>query len=183
MGMRAMRIDLKPVARLDDGERAQLKALTAAVYPPEVVATSPGRHFTWAAPEYSVLVFDATGELVSHVGIVVRAGSRDGAAARIGGIGSVKTHPRAQSQGYASTGLRRAAAALHDDHRVDFSLLVCQAHLLPFYERLGWLPFAGRLVVEQPGGPVVFTVNRPMVLAGRAVAPEGGSVDLQGLPW
>ena len=178
-----MRIDLKPVASLEDDERARLKALTAAVYPPDVVATSPGRHLTWAPPEYSVLVFDATGDLVSHVGIVVRAGSLDGAAVRIGGIGSVKTHPRAEGHGYASAGMRRAAAALHDDHRVDFSLLVCQGHLLPFYQRLGWLPYAGSLVVEQPGGPVVFAVNRPMVLAGRAAAPDGGRIDLQGLPW
>jgi nodulation protein A len=178
-----MRIDLKPVASLDDDERARLKALTAAVYPPEVVATSPGRHLKWASPEWSVLVFDATGELVSHVGIVVRAGRRDGAAARIGGIGSVKTHPRAQGRGYASAGTLCAVAALQEDHRVDFSLLVCQEHLLPFYQRLGWVPYAGSLVVEQPGGPVMFTVNRPMVLAGRAPAPDGGSVDLQGLPW
>lgn len=179
----SMRIDLKPVTSLDDDERARLKALTAAVYPPEVVAKSPGRHLTWAPSTYSVLVFDAAGDLVSHVGIVVRAGRLDGAAATIGGIGSVKTHPRAQGRGYASAGMRRAAAALHEDHRVDFSLLVCQEHLLPFYQRLGWVPYAGSLVVEQPGGPVVFTVNRPMVLAGRVAAPDGGSVDLQGLPW
>jgi GNAT superfamily N-acetyltransferase len=178
-----MRIDLKPAADLDDDERARLEALTAAVYPPEVVATSPGRHLKWAPPEWSLLVYDASGDLVSHVGIVVRAGSRDGAAARIGGIGSVKTHPRAQGRGFASAGLRHAAAVLHEVHQVDFSMLVCQAHLLPFYERLGWLPFAGRLVVEQPGGPVAFTVNRPMVLAGHAAAPDGGNVDLQGLPW
>ena len=178
-----MHIDLKPVTTLDDNERAALKALTAAVYPPEVVAVSPGRHVQWAPPEYSVLVFTPAGELVSHVGIMVRTGTLDGAAVKIGGIGSVKTHPRAQGRGYASAGLRRAATALHDDHRVAFSLLVCQEHLLPFYSRLGWLPFAGRLMVEQPTGPTVFTINRPMVLAGRRAAPQDGTIDLKGLPW
>jgi len=82
---------------------------------------------------------------------------------KIGGVGSVKTHPRAQGRGYASAGLRRAATALHDDHQVAFSLLVCQEHLLPFYHRLGWIPFSGRLVVEQPSGSTV-TINRPMGL-------------------
>jgi hypothetical protein len=47
-----MHIDLKLVTTLDDDERAALKALTAAVYPPEVVAVSPGRHFQWAPPDY-----------------------------------------------------------------------------------------------------------------------------------
>jgi predicted N-acetyltransferase YhbS len=178
-----MRIDLKPVVTLDDDEHAARKALTAAVYPPEVVAVSPGRPFQWAPPDYTVLVFTPEGEVVSHVGIVVRLGTLDGAAVKIGGIGSVKTHPRAQGRGYASAGLRRAATALHDDHRVAFSLLVCQAHLLPFYSRLGWLPFAGRLLVEQPTGPTVFTINRPMVLAGLRAAPQDGMIDLKGLPW
>jgi GNAT superfamily N-acetyltransferase len=178
-----MRIDLKSVAMLDDDERAALKALTAAVYPPDVVAASPGRHVQWAPPDYSVLVFTPEGELVSYVGIVVRMGTLDGAAVKMGGVGSVKTHPRAQGRGYASAGLRRAATALHDDHQVAFSLLVCQEHLLPFYGRLGWLPFSGRLLVEQPTGSTVFTINRPMVLSGVSAAPRDGMIDLKGLPW
>ena len=60
-----MRLELKPVAALSDDERAALKALTAAVYPPEVVAASPGRHLTWAPPDYSALVWDEEGVLVS----------------------------------------------------------------------------------------------------------------------
>jgi len=178
-----MRLDLKPVATLDDNEHAALKALTAAVYPPDVVAVSPGRHFRWAPPDYSVLVFTPEEELVSHVGIVVRTGTLDGTVVTLGGVGSVKTHPWAQGRGYASAGMRRAATALYDEHRVAFSLLVCQEHLLPFYQRLGWLPFAGRLLVEQPTGPTVFTINHPMVLAGLSAAPQDGIIDLKGLPW
>jgi hypothetical protein len=98
-----MRIDLKPVATLHDDERAALKALTAAVYPPGVVAVSPGRHVHWAPPDSSVLVFTPEGELVSHVGLVVRTGTLDSAAVTIGGVGSVKTHPRAQGRGRVAT--------------------------------------------------------------------------------
>jgi hypothetical protein len=75
------------------------------------------------------------------------------------------------------------AGFVHDDHHVAFSLLVCQAHLLPFYGRLGWLHFPGRLIVEQPGGPIVFTINRPMVLPGLCPAPQGGVIELRSLPW
>jgi aminoglycoside 2'-N-acetyltransferase I len=178
-----MRLDLKPVTTLSDGERDALKALTAAVYPPEVLAASPGRAFQWAPAQWSVLVWTAEGRLISHVGIVTRDGTLDGLPVKLGGIGGVKTHPQAQGRGYASAALRRAATALRDEHHVAFSLLVCQAHLLPFYERLGWLPFPGRLVVEQPGGPIVFTINHPMVLPGLRPAPQEGVIDLRGLPW
>jgi hypothetical protein len=178
-----MRLEVKPAAELGDDERAALRALTAAVYPPDAVAARPGRHVRWAPVDFSVLVWDPEGELVSHVGLVVRAGTLDGAAVTIGGVGSVKTHPRAEGRGYASAGLRRAAAILRDEHRVAFSLLVCQEHLLSFYARLGWLAFPGRLVVEQPSGPTVFTINRAMVLPGLRPAPGDGTIDLNGLPW
>ncbi|MGH7392724.1 MAG: GNAT family N-acetyltransferase [Candidatus Rokuibacteriota bacterium] len=178
-----MRLDLKPVAEVSDDERAALSALTRAVYPPEALATRPGRHVQWAPPDYRVLVWDPEGELVSHVGLVVRAGTVDGAPVQIGGVASVKTHPRAEGRGYASAGLRLAAAALNEGHEVAFSLLVCQDHLLSFYNRLRWLVFPGRLVVEQPAGPTVFTINRPMVLSGLRPAPRDGTIDLNGLPW
>jgi len=177
------RIEVKRVADLDDAARAALRALTAAVYPPDVVAASPGRHVRWASPEYSLLLSTPDGALVSHVGMVIRAGALDGVPVRIGGVGSVKTHPSAEGRGHASAGLRRAAQILRDAHRVAFSVLVCQAHLIPFYERLGWTEFPGRLVVDQPAGRTVFTVNRPMVLPGLAPAPRDGEIDVNGLPW
>ena len=178
-----MRLELKPVPEPSDDERHALKALSKAVYPPDVVATSPGRHLKWAPPDYGVLVWDETGSLVSYVGLLVRAGSLDDSAVRIGGIGSVKTHPHVEGRGYASAAIRLATAALNDDHRVEFSLLVCRDHLLPFYSRFGWLDFTGRLFVEQPAGRLEFTINRPMVLAGRRPAPRDGTIDLNGAPW
>lgn len=130
-----------------------------------------------------MLIWSADGELVAYVGIVVRAGALDGASVTIGGVGSVKTHPRAERRGHATAGLRRAVAALNEDHQVAFSLLVCRDHLVPFYERLGWRAFSGRLLVEQPAGRTEFTLNRPLVLPGRRPAPEGGLIDLHGPPW
>jgi GNAT superfamily N-acetyltransferase len=178
-----MYLDLKPVTALSERERDALRALTAAVYPPEVLARSPGRFLQWTPSTWSVLVWTMEGQLVAHVGIVTREGSLDGVPVQIGGIGSVKTHPQAQGRGYASAALRCAATALHADHHVAFSLLVCQVHLLSFYGRLGWLPFPGRLVVEQPGGSIVLTINHPMVLQGLHPAPQQGVIDLRGLPW
>jgi hypothetical protein len=58
------------------------------------VAVSPGRHCQWAPPEYSVLVFTPDGALVSHVGLVVRMGTLDGAAVKIGAGGRRCQSPR-----------------------------------------------------------------------------------------
>ena len=154
-----MRLDVKPVAEFSAEERGALLALTAAVYPPEKTAVSPGRAIQWSSPEHGVLVLGPAGELVAYVGIVVRAGRLDGAPVKIGGVGSVKTHP------------------------VAFSLLVCQDHLQPFYGRLGWRAFTGRPLVEQPAGRTEFTINRPMVRPGLRPAPEAGLIDLAGPPW
>jgi predicted GNAT family N-acyltransferase len=179
-----MRLSLKPVAELSDDERAALEALSASVYPPDVAAARPSRHLTWAVPDHGVLVWDDdTGSLVSYVGLLTRTGSLDGSVVRIGGIGSVKTHPRMEGRGYASAAIRLAMATLNDEHRVAFSLLVCRAHLLPFYRRFGWLDFAGRVFVEQAAGRVEFTINRTMVLPGLSSAPRDGTIDLNGPPW
>ena len=101
----------------------------------------------------------------------------------IGGIGGVKTTPVARGNGYAGAGLRFAAEFLRDDRGVDFSLLVCRAELLGYYQRFGWQHFDGILCVEQPEGKVRFSVNEPMVLAGTRNGPQGGILDLCGLPW
>jgi hypothetical protein len=179
-----LRLDLRPVADFSAAERGALRALTAAVYPPGPAGADDGQaSIQWASPEYGVLISGPDGELVAYVGMVVRAGALDGAPVTIGGVGSVKTHPRCEGRGYATAGLRRAIAALTTEHRVGFSLLVCREHLLPFYERLGWRLFPGRLLVEQPDGRTEFTFNRAMVVPGSRPAPANGTIDLQGPPW
>ena len=68
-----MRLDLKPAADLSATERAALKELTAAVYPPELLATSPGRLLEWASAQSSVLAWTDVGQLVAHVGMLAMA--------------------------------------------------------------------------------------------------------------
>ena len=46
-----MRLDLKLATDLSAAERDALKDLSAAVYPPEVLAASPGRFLEWAAAD------------------------------------------------------------------------------------------------------------------------------------
>ncbi len=180
-----MQIEVAEADALSDAVLTELRALERAVYPPEVLATSPGRHTTWASPQWHVLVRDDTEQLVSHVGLGTRAGTLDGHPARIGGIGGVFTHPLARGQGYAGAGMQKAMAMLTGELGVDFAILGCQPHLIPYYARLGWQRFDGSVLVRQPGadGPIPFTINEAMVASAARPAPRTGTIDLCGYPW
>jgi len=176
-----MHLDLKAVADLTAAEQDARRALTLAVYPPGAPPTA-GAELTWAAPQWAVMAWDDD-QLIAHVGIVVRDATLDGQGVRIGGIGSVKTHPAARGRGYARRAIGRAVEFFAADQALAFALLVCRVPLLPFYGKLGWQPFGGTLLVEQPGGTVPFTANEVLTLPVHDQAPQTGTLDLRGLPW
>src|SRR5262245_32594194 len=132
-----MDVVLRLIADLTDDERAEVAALSRAVYPPEVSAAWPGRHWEWIAHQSAVLIRAADGELISYAGVVVRSALLDGRPVRIGGIGGVKTHPAARRQGCAERAVRRAVVYFHERADITFGLLVCEPHLIDYYGRLG----------------------------------------------
>jgi aminoglycoside 2'-N-acetyltransferase I len=175
-------IEFESADRLSDRQKNGIAELRAAVYPREVLATLPGKLFTWASPQWSVLLWDE-GELVSRVGLIVREIVSNGEAKTIGGIGGVMTHPGKQGKGYASTSMREAAKLFDEKFSVSFALLFCRPHLVEFYKRLQWKPFQGLVFVEQPQGKIEFSANGAMVLDIKEMAPVNGAIDLNGLPW
>ena len=177
-----MNIEFEATDHLSDRQKNGIVQLRSAVYPPEVLATLPGKLFTWASPQWSVLLWD-DGELVSRVGLVVREIISNGETKIIGGIGGVMTHPRKQGKGYASKAMREAATLFEEKLNVAYALLFCRPHLVEFYKRLGWKPFQGLLFVEQPQGKIEFSANGAMVLDVKEPAPLQGVLDLNGLPW
>src|SRR5262245_28933432 len=178
-----MKIVLCPVGDLTDDERAEVSALSRAVYPPEVSAAWPGRHWEWSAHQTAILVRSADGELVSYAGLVIRSALLHGRPVQIGGIGGVKTHPAARRQGCAAQAVRGAVAYFRERADVALGLLVCEPHLIGYYERLGWQEFGGRLLVTQRGAAVEFTLNRVLLCGVQEVAPSAGTIDLAGPPW
>jgi RimJ/RimL family protein N-acetyltransferase len=103
-----MKIDFVATGKLSEIQKESLKQLRAAVYPPEVLATLPGRVFTWAAPQWSVFVWDQD-ELISRVGLITREIISNGEIKTIGGVGGVMTHPERQGKGYASQAMHAIA--------------------------------------------------------------------------
>lgn len=177
------RIVLSRVSDLSAEDRDAVRALSEAVYPPAQFAHAPGRKREWAAAEWSVRLFGEDGALASYVGICLRDGLYDGRPVRIGGIGSVKTHPAARKRGLAALGIQRGADFFRQEGDVAFAVLVCEPRLLEYYGSLGWHPFAGTLRVTQRGVPEMFTFNRAMTYAVNEPAPGHGDIDLLGPPW
>ena len=177
-----MSIEFVATENFSARQQKALEQLRAAVYPPEVLATLPGRFFTWASPQWSVLLWEGE-ELLSRVGLLVRDAFHDGSPKRIGGIGGVVTHPAKQGQGLASQALREASRLFDAQLNVSYALLFCRPHLVEFYKRLTWKPFEGKVFVEQPEGKVEFSANGATVLDVKEQAPLDGVMDLNGLPW
>jgi aminoglycoside 2'-N-acetyltransferase I len=167
-------------ADLSEADRASIRAVSEAVYPPDEIA-GPSKSVEWARPEWIVRVH-ADGDLVSCVGVVIRDGMHEDKPARIGGIGGVMTHPAGRRKGHAEAGIKRAVEFFREQE-VAFGLLVCRPHLLEYYGRHGWQRFDGELLVRQQGERTVFVINRVMTLAVLGDAPTTGTVDLCGPPW
>lgn len=177
-----MNIEFVATNEFSDAQKKGLDQLRAAVYPPEVIATLPGRLFTWASPQWSVLFWEEK-DLVSRVGLLTRETISNGESKMIGGVGGVMTHPAKQGKGYASQAMCEASELLAEELQVAFALLFCRPHLVEFYKRLMWKPFEGQVFVEQPKGKIEFSANGAMVLDVRERAPLHGVLDLHGLPW
>ena len=177
-----MNIEFVATEKLTEHQKVGMQKLRAVVYPPEVMATLPGRLFTWSSLQWSVLVWDED-ELVSKASLLVRDISHDNALKRIGGIGGVMTHPAKQGLGLASQAMREASRLFDKELNVSYALLFCHPHLVEFYRKLNWKPFEGKVFVEQPNGKVEFSANGAMVLDVKEEAPSDGVLDLNGLPW
>jgi predicted GNAT family N-acyltransferase len=177
-----VKVEFVATEKLSGAQKIALDQLRTAVYPPEVIATLPGRFFSWASPQWSILLWDQD-ELVTRVGLIRREILNDGVTKSIGGIGGVMTHPAKQGQGLASQAMREASMYFDTDLNVSYALLFCRPHLVEFYKRLMWKPFQGKVFVEQPQGEVEFSANGAMVLDVREQAPLNGVLNLNGLPW
>jgi len=179
----AARVTVQRLDAFTDNDRAVLRALSHAVYPPDAGGEWSGRHLEWATPTWCVCVQAPDGTLASFIGIVLRRATCDGAPLHIGGIGGVMTHPALRRRGFAGLGMRRAVEFFHAQEDVAFGLLVCDTHRLGYYGSLGWQEFTGELHVLQHGQPALFTYNRVMTIGVKSTAPLAGCIDLLGPPW
>jgi predicted GNAT family N-acyltransferase len=167
-------IELKSDADLLPEEREIIGRWIRKEFPPEV---DPHK---WAPLNWRVLA-RLDGELVSVVEILERTLTVAGRPIRVAGIGNVITPEPWRGRGFATALMRRAQTFACEELGVPFCFLVCEPHVLSFYEERGWQLVEGPLVFDQPAGKVTWE-HQTMVLpcAGETWPP--GVIDLCGLP-
>ena len=179
-----LRTSLDPDSALNAVDRAELRSLSEAVFPPDVDAAWPGHNIEWAPAEWWVRIWTTSDPtLASCARVVLRDATHDGQPLVIGGIGGVKTHPDWRRRGLAERAVRRAFEFFHAQPVVAFALITCEPTLIPYYSRRRWREFHGSVLVTQRGLSAEFTFDRIMVHDVRSPAPTAGIIDLRGPPW
>lgn len=166
-----------------DNSRPLISALTAAVYPPEVLAMMPWRDVQSARSQRRVMVLDDDNSIVATAGLLVRDAMIDRSPVKIGGVGGVMTDPARQGLGLGRMAMDAVADLMIRWGGIGFGVLFCEAKNIGFYSRLGWEVFQGVVQVTQDRGDVIYDVMTTMVRPVGDTAPRNGNMDLRGMPW
>ena len=135
----------------------------------------------YSDPDWFVMgLIDDT--VVSRVGILKRVVSAGDEVVVVGGISGVTTLPEYRGHGYASSLLKCAHRFMREELPTNFGLLICNARLEAYYERLGWRVVPGPTTYAQPGGTEVCRGLTMVLECGRVHWPAG-PIDLCGYPW
>lgn len=165
-------------------DRAIRRALCIC-FPKDAHVFSNTRAWHGCAPAWSVLLEDASGNLLAHVGIVDRTVSASRQSYRIGGIQNVFVMPDARGQGLAERVMTAAQAVMHCQG-LDAGLLFCIPRLLGVYARTGWLamPTNDVIRVDETGSEVPLPEgNVAMWLPIRHSGVPAGRLHLNGNDW
>jgi GNAT superfamily N-acetyltransferase len=173
----SMEIQIRAANELSEAEHQQIQDLDRQAFS----LPDPHGYTEWSVNHWHVLV-KLDGRYVSHIGIVERTGTVNGQPVKLGGIGAVGTLPEWRRRGLAQRAMERAAQFLRDELAVEFGLLICDQHMLPYYRKLGWQVVEGPLTFDQPQGKVTFA-DVTMILPCTKEDWPPGVIDLCGLPW
>ncbi|MGB8510772.1 MAG: GNAT family N-acetyltransferase [Pyrinomonadaceae bacterium] len=135
----------------------------------------------WRPKDWHIFV-DDDGRAATHVGMLKHTVTVGGRPIVVGGVGGVATALDAQGQGYAQSGMRRAASFMSENLGVEFGLLFCRDQLVPFYERLGWQLVNEPTDFEQSKGTMRSPLNVMVLPFGGREWPSG-AIRLDSLPW
>ncbi|MBN2388156.1 MAG: GNAT family N-acetyltransferase [Anaerolineales bacterium] len=170
-----MRIEVKATNQLTREDNARIDCVVTSVLYPYLFGVQ------WSVPGWNVLVWE-DGELVSHLGIVVREASVGGQPVRLGGVGHVATKVEWRKRGFASAAMQTAQAYLCEPLAVDFGLVMCNDEMVSYYEKFGWERVADSLLAEQQGRKKAFAYPVLTLQVNGGKWPPG-EIDLCGLPW
>lgn len=174
-GSDALRIEVRDDADLSAVDSEIIHRWMHEEFPPE---TDP---YQWSSLHWHVLARHGE-ELVGMVSVLERTVTVAGQPIRVSGIGNVITAPPWRKRGIATALMQRAQSFSCDELGASFCLLLCESHLISFYERLGWQLMEGPLVFDQPAGKATWQDQMMVLPCGGETWPSG-AIDLCGLPF
>lgn len=173
-----MKIQIELAAHLSQTLKDELKSRVDREFGHvEIVRTH-----VWAQPTWALLGY-VESELVSFLNIVDRMGSADGKPIRLFGLNNVITEPGARKLGYSRLLNEAAIEFMKREDSLALGLLFCADELIPFYSRLGWEMFKGRVIIAQPAGEKIWPSNCMTHRLGRGEQVVFEEIHLKGLPW
>jgi GNAT superfamily N-acetyltransferase len=135
----------------------------------------------WEKPGWDILAWDRTA-LVGWVGILVRKVKMADEEIELSGVFGVITEAEYRGKGIGAAMMRKAQEFTSSELGLEFSMLHCAHHLLPFYSKLGWQQIDNPVTCDQPNGKEPRTPVNMVLKCGQMEWPNG-SVDLCGYPW
>lgn len=170
-----MKLEIRSASSLSAAERFYIEDRALKIF------GAQDQGLEWAQGDWFVLIWEGE-ELASQVEIVDRIALVGGKPLRLGGIGGVATWPAWRRRGLAALAVQKAMEFIRAELGVEFGLLICDAEKLPFYARMGWQEAGASLLIDQPGGKIVFQTPVMVWPCQEKEWPEG-EIDLCGRPW
>ena len=135
-----------PTERLTDAEKEAVRRLLGRAFSPEDFSDHDWEHALGGMH----FVLEADGRILAHASAVERELHAGPIPIRTGYVEAVATDPDVQRRGIGSRVMRDVS----DYIRERFQLGALGTGVIPFYERLGWLRWAGPTFVRTADGPV-----------------------------
>ena len=145
MGPETPRLRRSTSDALTAAEGGRLRELTAAAFESQNGFADEDWEHALGGTHY---LLELGAEIVAHAAVVERVLEVGGRPLRTGYVEAVATDPRHQRAGLGS----RVMAAVNADIQRDFELGALATGVPGFYERLGWLRWAGPTFVRTDAG-------------------------------
>ena len=159
----SVRIETREESQIDPSLDQALRRYLCAIFPNWEQVFRERRAWHDASPVFTVLAFDATGEIVGHVAAVERTISTQwNWRYRVASIQGVSVVPRLRKTGLS---IRLLDQALDESRRRGYlyAILFCREPLVEFYKRNGWrLPDDDMIMWRDRKLPIHMQSNCPM---------------------
>lgn len=178
----SMEIQFKRTSELTEIEQAQVDAMSAVCFKAEAGSSDdPAVDYEWAGSDWCI-IGTIHHQVVSHIGLLKREVTVDGAPIWVGGVGSVMTDPGFQKQGLAAALLKEANTVMRDHLQVGYGMLFCSPSMVHYYQKCGWQMIESHVEGVSRGSKIIFPFPVMSICISGQPWPKG-EVDICGLPW